>query len=405
MESNTTQTPSAAQSASTIWSRGFISIFLASMALNLGMFMSNSLLSIYASSLGASAQTIGMVMSTFAVSSIAFRMISAPIMDTYNRKFIVTFASVMLSCAFFGFSMAENISTLLIFRLLQGAGMAFGNACCLAIVAEMLPKDKYASGIGYFSLAQVVCQAIGPTVGLKLVDWMGFKITYTCTACVMLVAALLALQIKLDFKQTKKLTLKFDNIIAKEALLPSSILCLLGSGATAINSFLILYAKNQGVTSDIGLYFTVTAVTMLVTRPMIGKLTDKYGLTKVAIPALFCNVISFYTISFSTSLIGFLLAGFISAFGYGACQPAMQALTMKAVSSERRGAASSTNYIGMDIGSMIGPTIGGFVAQTFGYALMWRVMACSFLLGILLMFIFRSTITSIEEDFAARQAA
>jgi len=344
-----------------------------------------------------------MVISAFSISAIAFRFISAPIMDTYNRKYIVAISTLLLAGAFAGFSISGSIPMLLAFRLLQGCGMAFGNACCLAMVADMLPKDKYSTGIGYYSMAQVVSQAIGPSVGLWLVGMFGYSMTFTVNACVMLIAAVLAMQIKLDFKQTRKLNISFNNIIAKEAILPASVLLLLLTGGTA-GSFLVVFAATRGVTKNIGLYFTVSAITMLVTRPLIGRLTDKYGLAAVCIPALFSNVVCFFVISYSTTLTGFLIAAFIAAFGSGACQPAMQALSMKTVTQARRGAASSTNYIGMDLGNLIGPTIAGYIAQTMGYAMMWRFMVIPFFAGMAILFMFRSKIAEIEDGFASGQA-
>jgi MFS family permease len=142
---------------------------------------------------------------------------------------------------------------------------------------------------------------------------------------------------------------------------------------------------------------------MLITRPIIGRLTDKFGLVKIAIPALFCNIAAFVVISYSSTLWSFLIAAFISAFGYGAIQPAMQALSMKTVPNERRGSASSTNYIGMDLGNLVGPSIGGNVAQAFGYSVMWRVMGIFFVLGVMLMFTFRAMFTRIEAQFASKQ--
>ncbi|MCL1849018.1 MAG: MFS transporter, partial [Clostridiales bacterium] len=369
-------------------------------AFNMGQLMSNSLLAIYADSLGASASAIGLVISAFSISSILFRFISAPIMDTYNRKYIVVLSTLLLAGAFWGFSISGSIQMLLAFRLMQGCGMAFGNACCLAMVADMLPKDKYATGIGYYSMAQVVSQAIGPSVGLWLGGMFGYKMTFVINSCVMLLAAFLAMQIKLEFKQTKKLKLSLNNIIAKEALIPAGVMLLLITG-TITTSFLIVFAASRGVTQNIGLYFTVSAVTMLATRPIIGKMTDKYGLTAICIPALFSNVLCFFIISYSSSLGGFLLAAFVSAFGSGACQPAMQALSLKAVTPDRRGAASSTNYIGMDLGNLIGPTIAGNIAQSIGYVPMWRIMVFPFLIGILVLFLTRKRIAAIEEGFAS----
>ena len=403
MSSDTPGEAMILQEPTTIWNRAFISIFFTNMAFNMGQLMSNSLLAIYANSLGAPASSIGLLMGTFAFASISFRFISAPIMDTYNRKYIVVIATLTLATAFFGFSISKSIPALICFRLLQGCGMAFGNACCMAMVSELIPKNKYSTGIGYYSMAQVVCQMLGPSIGLWLVGLVGYSTTFTINACIMLVAAFLAFQIKTQFVRTRTLKFSFHNTIAREALLPSTMLFLLNTGSTTVGSFLIVFARDQGVTGNIGLYFLVSASTMLVTRPIIGRLTDRFGLVKVVIPALFCNVLSFFVISYSGTLLSFMFAAFISAFGYGACQPAMQALSMKTVPNERRGAASSTNFIGMDLGNLLGPTMGGIVAQALGYDVMWRTMAVPFLVGISLLITFRKLFTRIEQDFTAKQ--
>ena len=390
------------QEPTKIWNRTFISLFFANLAFNMGLAMSNSLISVYVNSMGAAESTVGMVMASFTISSILLRLVSSPIMDTYNRKYIVVFAATILSVAFFGFSISKDIPTLMAFRLLQGAGMAFGNACCLAMVSEALPKDKYNSGIGYYSLAQVMCQAIGPMVGLTLsgIESIGYKGTFAINGCVMLVAALLALMIKVNFKRTKKLKISLNNIIAKEALIPTFMMFILATGGGAVGSFLIIFAATKGITSNIGLYFTTSAVMMLITRPFVGKLIDKFGIINVLVPALFCNIFSFVIISCSTSLVGFLLAAVVAAFGQGACQPAIMALSMKTVTNDRRGAASSTNYIGMDMGVMVGPVLAGNVAQAFGYVTMWRVMTIPFFVGMAFMLIFRKVIMRIEKNFS-----
>lgn len=388
-----------------IWSKTFVIIFLANMAMNLGQMMSNSLLSVYAKSLGATAGAIGLLMSSFAITALLFKIVAGPAMDTYNRKYLVMGAMSLLAVAFLGFSFAGSVRTLLAFRLVQGAGQAFGNVCFLAMVAEVLPKEKYGTGMGYYSLAQVVSQAIGPTVGLWLSGLVGFSATFLINTAVMLVAVLLAMQIRLPFKRTRQFKIKLDNIIAKEALLPALLLFCLMSAFFVVNSFLIVFAQEQGVTTGIGLFFTVTAVTMVFSRPFAGRLTDRYGLVKVLIPALLADVVAFFIISSAHALWMFLVAALISAFGFGACQPALQTLAMKSVPNERRGAASSTNFIGIDLGTLTGPVIAGLVAQAFGYAVMWRVMVIPLIAAMGLAYLFRARIGAIEHDFGARVQA
>ena len=45
----------------------------------------------------------------------------------------------------------------------------------------------------------------------------------------------------------------------------------------------------------------------------------------------------------------------------------LTAISMRAVPPERKAAANATNYLGMDLGSAIASTAGGFVVTAFGY--------------------------------------
>lgn len=392
----------------TIWNPMFLSIFFANMALNLGQQTSNSLLSLYADSLGAPADQIGQLMSMFAITALIFRFVSGPAMNAFNRKRLVGMAMSLMAIAYLGFSFApkispviglETITILKGFRLIQGIGNAFGNACCLTIVADTLPKDKFTTGMGYYSVAQVVSQAIGPTVGVLLRDLIGYNNTYIVIFCVMCVAIFTSTRVKLAPRKVIPFNLRLSNMIAKEAIIPAAITFLVAMGFTSINAFMLVYAEKRGITGA-SLFFTVYAVTLLVTRPTIGKLTDKHGFVKVAVPSIFMTACSLVLIGLSTNTFMLLLAAFINAFGYGAVQPMLQSLCMKSVPNERRGSASGTNYIGMDSATIIGPSVCGIVADTFGYnPIMWVVMTIPILAGMIAVFVLRKPIQRIETNF------
>jgi MFS family permease len=349
--------------------------------------------------MGAQASQIGLLMGMFAITALAFRFIAGPAIDTYNRKHLLIFAMSIMTVSYLGFSISRSIRSLMYFRLLQGCGNAFGNAVCIVMISEALPKEKFSAGMGYYSLAQVIVQAIAPSVGLYLVDFVGYSVTYVINGAIMLCAIIVASRIKIHFKRTKTFRIAPDTIIAKETILPATILLVLAIGFHTISSFLIVFAGKQGVSRNIGLFFTVYALTLIFTRPMVGRLADKYGLVKIAIPAILCTASSFLIISFSRSLPLFLVAAFVNAFGYGACHPAIQSLSMKTVPPERRGSASSTNYIGTDTGTIIGPILAGTIAQYWGYPSMWRLKTIPFIVAIVVIFCNRRRITNIEKDF------
>lgn len=386
----------------------FLSIFFANMALNMGQQMSNSLLSLYANAIGAPADQIGQLMSMFAVTALAFRFISGPAMNSFNRKKLLAMAMGFMAAAYLGFGLAQPIASALgvgaitvlkFFRLCQGVGQAFGNSCCLTIVADTLPRDQFTTGMGYYACAQVIAQSIGPTVGVFMRDRFGYNITYFITFGVMLLAIVVATQVKLAPRERLPFRLNPDNMIAKEALVPAAIMFFIHTGFTSINAFLLVYSEERGIAGG-SLFFTVYALTLLVTRPIVGRLTEKLGFVKVAVPAVLLTVASLAMIGFAGSTAMLLAAALINAFGYGAVQPMLQSLCMKSVTPDRRGSASSTNYIGMDIAMLLGPSICGGVARLLGYTpAMWLVMTVPMFIGLAGILLFRGRIQHIEQAF------
>jgi MFS family permease len=342
--------------------------------------------------MNAPAPLIGFTTGIFALTALLFKIISAPALDTYNRKKVVMGATIVIFLAFVCYTLSFNVKMLIFSRLLQGAGQAFTTTGCLTIASDSLPLDKMSTGIGYFALTSAIAQAISPAVGLKLIGLVGYNFTFAILAVIMLFAVFNASRLKINFVRSKKFKINLDMIIAKECLVPTFLLFLLSMTFCVVNSFLVLYAEGNGVNSNIGYFFTVYAATMIFTRPMIGKLADKFGTVKVLIPGLVFFAAAFLLISFSRTLPMFLLAAFVSAFGFGGCQPSIQAVVMRSVPKERRGAASCTSYIGNDMGNLVGPTVAGFFVQNFGYVSMWRIMIVPIFIGMFVAILFRKKI-------------
>lgn len=394
-----------------LWNPMFLSVFCANLCFHMAQQSSNSLLSLYAKSTGAPASQIGQLMSMFAITALIFRFISGPAMNAFSRKKLLSMSTLIMTTAYLGFSLSpaiagvlgvNDITVMKVFRTFQGIGNAFGSACFLTVVTDTLPKHKFTTGMGYYGCAQVIAQAIGPTVGVFLRDLVGYNMVYVIFACIMLGAFCAVQLIKPAPQKLVPFRLKLSNAVAREALVPAFITFLVGIGFTSINSFMLVYAEERGI-SGASLFFTVYALTLLVTRPTVGTLTDKYGFLKIAVPALMMTALSLALIGVSVNLPMLLLAAFVNAFGYGAVQPMLQSLCMKAVPSERRGSASSTNYIFYDCATIVGPSVCGLVANRMGYSpVMWLAMAVPVVCAVVFALLCGKKITRIETDFASR---
>lgn len=143
---------------------------------------------------------------------------------------------------------------------------------------------------------------------------------------------------------------------------------------------MVLYADSMKV-ENVSLYFTVYALILLLVRPMVGRLSDKYGTYRVIFPCMMCYGIAFLVLSTARSLPVFLLAAGISSFGYGGMFPALQAACMKCVPKERRGSASSTLYVAVDLAQFFGPILGSRIIEASSYPVMWRCMEIPILMA------------------------
>lgn len=379
-----------------IWNNRFLCVFLANALMYLGQYMVQTLVTKYASTLGATQAVLGIVASAFALTALIFKFFSGPAIDAFERKYVIFTFMLVLSAAFLGYSFATSVKMVIGIRLLQGCAQAFTATGYLAMATDALPRDKIGSGLGVFTLAQSICMAISPTIGLAIANRFGFPTTFVVASAMVFIAALFSLRIKPSGLPRRKFQIRPGSIIAREALLPCAFLVLIYTSACLVNSYLVIYATETCGVASIGAYFVVNTCVMFVTRPLVGRLTDKYGFTKIFVPALICFALAYFIISFSNSLWMFLLAAVISAFGNGVCHPLVNALCMKSVPKERRGAGSSTSYVGVDIGNLIGPSLAAMIVTKMGYNAMWRVMTVPIFIAMALALVLSRRIAAVE---------
>lgn len=61
----------------------------------------------------------------------------------------------------------------------------------MALVAEIIPKERLGEGLGYFGLGQVVSQVIGPVIGVAMKEHMGFRALFYTVAVISAFAVVL----------------------------------------------------------------------------------------------------------------------------------------------------------------------------------------------------------------------
>lgn len=247
--------------------------------------------------------------------------------------------------------------------------------------------------MGYFGLSGNLALALGPTLGLALVDEISFKSFFLVCAALGLAALLLSTRIrykKVEQSPHKSTTVKFD-IFEKTAIKPAVLLFFITVTFGGIASFLPLHAAEQGV-KGIESYFLVYALFLLISRTFAGKIYDNKGHTYVFPPGALCILVAMFLLAWLPSTSVMLIAAGIYGLGFGSVQPALQAWAVDQAAENRKGMANATFFSFFDLGVGIGAITFGQLAYAFGYAVIYLAAAGSVILSISLYFylLFRS---------------
>jgi MFS family permease len=136
---------------------------------------------------------------------------------------------------------------------------------------------------------------------------------------------------------------------------------------------------------------------MFISRPISGKLMDKKGLSAVALPAILVTASSAFLLGRasmfgSLALVAILISAVLRAVGQGAAQPSLQTASILKVGKEHSGVATSTFFLGGDVGQGIGPMIGGVIIGAFtsgiqGYRTMFDLCGVLLIIAFITLFI------------------
>jgi DHA1 family bicyclomycin/chloramphenicol resistance-like MFS transporter len=152
--------------------------------------------------LGVAPARAGLTMSLFMVGFAVAPLFYGPASDRYGRKPIVVFACMLFIIAGVGCALAPSLPSLLMWRVVQGAGAGASMTIALAIVRDLFEGQAARSKLSYVANAMMVVPMIAPTAGAALLAVGGWRIIHAVLAGVGL---LLLLAILLGFTESARI--------------------------------------------------------------------------------------------------------------------------------------------------------------------------------------------------------
>jgi predicted MFS family arabinose efflux permease len=366
-----------------LWTKSFIALTISALFLFMNLQM---LLSSFPSYVKGEFQVgdimVSLVTSVFALTAIASRFMTAFLMRKVSRNVLLYIGLAIAAAITSLYVVADSIGSLLLMRVGYGIGFGIASTIIPTIVSQIIPSKRMGEGIGYFGLSTSLAMSIGPMIGLNVMKQSGFGTlamigTFTILLAfpVLLFSRSLPAQpkkqpIARSIESTEPPKIPFNT----KLVLPAILNVLLAITYGGLLSFIALFGESVHL-EQVGLFFLFNAITIIIIRPISGRLFDKRGPAAVLIPAAVCVVASLAVLSYTTSMPMLIVSALLYGLGFGAIQPTIQAWMLRTSTPAQYGMANSMFYNSTDLGVASGAIILGAISAASDYGMMYRYSA------------------------------
>lgn len=409
-----------------LWTRNFLMICLSSFFMFLNFYMLATTLPLFvADKLHGANSEIGLVITVYVIAAVMLRPMAGQWADRFgNKKMTLISGALFLAFSSFYFG-TYTLWALLGLRVLHGASYGMNSTAMTAGAADLIPEQRKGEGVGYYSMFMSVSMVLGPFAGLMLVNHGSYTLLFTVCASSSLLSFLLSAAVKMKPARSLKadqagkpskaqsietqkrqsaetqpvelqsaeapkrqsagaslaseeaLTAKkgfsLEKIVETKALPVSIAGFILAFSYSSLTSFMSVYAKEIHLTQTASYFFICFALMIVLPRPIIGRVFDRYGEHFLAYPGVALFIAGMLLLSQAHTGTMLLVSGAVIGLGHGALIPCFQTLALQSTEPHRSGAATATFFLLFDLGYGIGSYVLGLIAAAAGYQGMYAI--------------------------------
>lgn len=371
----------------------------------------NSGTTVYLATIGEPTYIAGIGALAFSTAACVTRIFAGPLIDFRGRAIVMIVGSFVMFIGTCAPLIVNDGAFFVIWRVLQGLGFSAATTAASTAAADVLPSSRLGEGIGYFGLGQAVAMSIGPALSIFLISTNppeNFYIGLSAFAFLAISFALLCryeknpskLPATSDYRirweqgevgrieggsdepdmtgsseENGSFSIKrlIDGVFEPRAL-NGAIPMMLISVAFGFGIFYIGGFGTAIGVGNAGIFYTVSAVSMVIIRLTTSRFIDSVAPIKLMGVSVVFGLIAFSIFIVCNNIVideytqtVFYAAGIPYGISLGIATPLNQSISVKLSPAERWGAANGLFLLGIDAGIGVTATIWGYTNSALGY--------------------------------------
>lgn len=360
-------------------------------------------LPLFALYLGAGPEAIGFAVGISTVTGIFFKLPAGALSDVIGRKRTMLIGLLFFAFMPFTYLMVKDYNLLIIIRFLHGLATAIYGPVSMAVVADIAGVKK-GEMLSWFSSVTIIGNLLGAplggfilhsTPGAANTAMRGFQNAYLVSGFAGMMALLLALSILKREKKVEKgkgLKEAFNRFISgikevasdRRVVITSGMEGLQNLTVGALEAFLPIYAVTVAGLNEFqaGILWGIQVVITIISKPIMGKTSDKYGRKPLITIGMLLCAFSFAAIPLLKDFYSLMITAIVFGLGEAFVTSSSAALVADLCKEKHFGTAMGTFGTIFDIGHASGPILAGLLIARFDYLYSFMIMSALLVIAV-----------------------
>ena len=345
----------------------------------------NPALPLFIRSLGVGEGTLGFIAAASTVVGIAASLPAGVLSDVWGRRRVILLSMAVFATAPFLYLLVRAPWHLVLVRVYHGLATAMLGPVALAAVADTFQEER-GERMGWYSSATMVGRFLAPTVGGLLIFGEDFRWVYLGCGATVVLALLAALRLprlgqaaQSSERRARWATMRHELhfiLTNRSLLLTSGVEAVQYFAFGAVETFLPLYLNELGWEPRvIGPLFTVQVLVTALARPLMGRISDRWGRRWPIVAGLLMGAGAIVAMPWSHAW--WLMAALTALFGLGVATVTASTAVLVSDLSRATAYGASLGVLSsvMDVGHSTGPMVTGLLVAAWGYGPAFALIA------------------------------
>ena len=355
-----------------LWNKEYLKVMMSNFMLFFAFYLLTPLLPLYLDEqFHAEKDIIGIVLSGYVVATLLIRPFSGFIVDSFDRKRVLTLCFFFFFICFAGYIGAGTLLMFAIVRTIHGLPFGATTVANSTVAIDVVPSERRNEGIGYYGLSNNLAMAIAPTAGIYIYQATNnFGVLFWISLGIAFIGLLTASSVKLPKRNlvTDKPKLSMDHFFLTRGWMLAANISLFGLCWGIMSNYVAIFGKERlGITEGTGIFFAILSVGLFVSRLIGAKSLREGKLTRNCAQGVIISTLGYTLFACAFGEWSYFLSALLIGLGNGRMYPAFLSMFINVARHDQRGTANSSILISWDLGMGIGIILAGFIAQYISY--------------------------------------